>query len=66
MQVEHWMVDVAGSYLRQDQVLSGHSLVVLLHQQLLLRMMVWRTAWEVAAVSVQTLKEEVAMVLMRV
>ena len=66
MQVEHWMVDVAGSYLRQDQVLSGHSLVVLLHQQLLLRMMVWRTAWEEAAVSVQTLKEGVAMVLMRV
>ena len=66
MQVEHWMVDVAGSYLRLDQVLSGHSLVVLLHQQLLLRMMVWRTAWEVAAVSVQTLKEVVAMVLMRV
>ena len=60
------MVDVAGSYLRQDQVLSGHSLVVLLHQQLLLRMMVWRTAWEVAAVSVQMLKEGVAMVLMRV
>ena len=66
MQVEHWMVDVAGSYLRQDQVLSGHSLVVLLHQQLLLRMMVWWTAWEEAAVSVQTLKEGVAMVLMRV
>ena len=66
MQVEHWMVDVAGSYLRQDQVLSGHSLVVLLHQQLLLRMMVWRTAWEEEAVSVQTLKEGVAMVLMRV
>ena len=66
MQVEHWMVDVAGSCLRQDQVLSGHSLVVLLHQQLLLRMMVWRTAWEEAAVSVQTLKEGVAMVLMRV
>ena len=60
------MVDVAGSYLRQDQVLSGHSLVVLLHQQLLLRMMVWRTAWEVAAVLVQMLKEGVAMVLMRV
>jgi len=60
------MVDVAGSYLRQDQVLSGHSLVVELHQQLLLRMMVWRTAWEEAAVSVQTLKEGVAMVLMRV
>ena len=66
MQVEHWMVDVAGSYLRQHQVLSGHSFVVLLHQQLLLRMMVWRTAWEEAAVSVQTLKEGVAMVLMRV
>ena len=66
MQVEHWMVDVAGSYLRQDQVLSGYLLVVLLHQQLLLRMMVWRTAWEEAAVSVQTLREGVAMVLMRV
>ena len=65
MQVEHWMVDVAGSCLRQDQVLSGHSLVEL-HQQLLLRMMVWRTAWEVAAVLVQMLKEGVAMVLMRV
>ena len=60
------MVDVAGSYLRQDQVLSGHSLVALLHQQLLLRMMVWWTAWEEAAVSVQTLMEGVAMVLMRV
>ena len=60
------MVDVAGSYLRQDQVLSGHSLVARLHQQLLLRMMFWRTAWEEAAVSVQTLKEGVAMVLMRV
>ena len=66
MQVEHWMVDVEGSYLRQHQVLSGHSLVVLLHQQLLLRMVIWWTAWEVAAVSVQTLKEGVAMVLMRV